>query len=216
MEERPLAPQEIEDRSMAIVDQLLPDLPYSWKERQIVKRIVHTTGDPKLVEHICLHPDAVRSGVDAIRNRALIYADVKMLASGIDRRRAASFGCEIRCVIDDPEVAKQAREMGITRATVAIRYLAPLLNGAIAAIGNAPTALLALLELVDAGKVSPALVVGTPVGFVGAAESKEELMARSIPYITVEGTRGGSAIAVACVNALLRLAELSPESEVKE
>lgn len=216
MVERPLAPQEIEDRSMAIVEGLLPDLPCSWEERQIVKRIVHTTGDPGLAQHIRIHPGAVEAARKAIRAGALIYADVKMLASGIDRSRTGRFGCEIRCLIDDPQVAREARETGTTRATAAIRHMGQQLNGAVVAIGNAPTALEALLELVDAGEISPALIVGTPVGFVGAAESKMKLAERSVPFVTVEGTRGGSATAVACVNALLRLAESTPETEGKE
>jgi precorrin-8X/cobalt-precorrin-8 methylmutase len=189
----------------------VPDLPSSFAERQIVKRIVHTTGDPGLAKDVWIHPRAVERALAAIKSGAAIYADVRMLAAGLNRGRAEKFGCEILCAVDDPEVAKLAREQGLTRATLAIHRLAPRLNGAIVAIGNSPTALFTLLELVEAGEISPAVIIGTPLGFVGAAESKEALRAHGLPCITVRGTRGGSAIAVASVNALLRLAEAEGE-----
>lgn len=144
-----------------------------------------------------------------MRSGCPIVADVVMVAAGINRRLAAALGCEVLCAISEPGVAESAQRDGIPRSAAAMRSLSSKLPGAVVAIGNAPTALFALLEAVDAGLPAPALVVGTPVGFVGAAESKLELVRRGeagLPYVTVEGTRGGSALAAAAVNALLRLA----------
>jgi precorrin-8X/cobalt-precorrin-8 methylmutase len=135
-----------------------------------------------------------------------MFTDVRMVAVGINHRLAQKFGCSIHCAFDEPDVMRQAQDQGTTRSAAAIRSLGMRLNGAIIVIGNAPTALLALLELIDGGDILPALVVGMPVGFVQASESKAELMKRDIPYISIEGTRGGSAVAIATVNALLNLA----------
>jgi len=130
-----------------------------------------------------------------------------MVAAGIDRHRAQSYGCSIYCPIGEEEVAKQAQEENSTRGAEGMFYLGERINGAIIVIGNSPTALLALLKLMEKGNGLPALVVGMPVGFVSAAESKAQLVSRGIPYITIEGSRGGSATACATINALLRLAE---------
>ena len=200
------APQDIETRSMAIIEDLLPPLDCSEEERQVIKRIVHATGDPQVASRVRLHTNAVSAGIAAIGEGKTIFTDVRMVAVGINHHLAQEFGCSIRCALDEPNMIKQAQEEGITRAATAIHCLGTRLNGAIIAIGNAPTALLALLGLIDGGDVLPALVVGIPVGFVQARESKAELMKRDIPYITIEGTRGGSATAVATVNALLKLA----------
>jgi hypothetical protein len=129
-----------------------------------------------------------------------------MVRAGIDRRRAAALGCRVSCAIDAPEVREQAEAERLPRAVLAMRHLAPELHGGVAVIGNAPTALLSLLDMVDAGQVRPALIIGMPVGFVAAAEAKSELLRRDVPYITVEGTRGGTPLAVAAVNTLLRRA----------
>ncbi len=203
-----LPPNSIEARSFDIIGGLLPPLAFSEAEMQVVKRIVHTTGDPGIVEHIRLHSEAIRSGLHAIHRGATIATDVKMVAAGINKAIAGRFGCVIRCAMDSPDVAVMAERDGQTRAVVAMRMLADDLDGNIVAIGNAPTALFALLDLIDSGCRPPALVVGTPVGFVGAVEAKAELMKRHTPYITIEGTRGGSTIAVASVNALLKLGEV--------
>jgi precorrin-8X/cobalt-precorrin-8 methylmutase len=208
-ERRSLPPDQIEGRSFEIIAGLLPDFDHSTAEWTIVRRIVHTTGDPTIAPLVKIHPSAVKSGVRALREGKPILTDVKMLAAGINRILAAKLGCEIVCGIDDPSVKALAGEMGITRSAAAMIRLRPRIPGAVVAIGNAPTALFSLLDSVDEGTGAPALIVGTPVGFVGAAESKVDLVEMAspcIPYITVEGTRGGSAIAVATINALLRLA----------
>lgn len=202
----PQTPEQIESLSMQIIESLLPRLECSHEERCVVKRIVHAAGDPEIARLVRFHSRAVSRGIDAIRRGTPISTDVKMVAIGINHQLAEKFGCSIGCPLDEPGVIRQAQEENVTRAAAAMRYLGKDLDGAIVAIGNAPTALFALVDLIDGGDVLPAVIVGTPVGFVGAKESKMELMKRDVPYITVAGTRGGSALAVATVNALLSLA----------
>lgn len=202
-----LPPDQIEARSLAIIESLLPPLNCSPEEREVIKRIVHAVGDPEIARHVFLHPQAVAAGLEALRRGRPIFTDVQMVAVGIHRGLAGRLGCPIQCMTKEPKIAERARVIGITRAIAALRHYAPRLEGAIVAIGNAPTALLALLDLADAGQAAPALIIGVPVGFVAAAEAKAELTRRRVPYLTVEGTRGGSAMAVAAVNALLRLAQ---------
>ncbi len=200
-------PRAIEDTSMDIIEQCLPwirELPQG--ERQIIRRIVHTTGDPAIAELVKIHPDAVASGLRAIRDGKPIFTDVQMLRSGISPVKLEQFGIETMCLIKDPEVAAEAKRTGKTRAMIAMAKAAPLLEGGIIAIGNAPTALFELCDMIRRGELEPALVIGTPVGFVGAKESKEVLEETPVPYITITGTRGGSTIAVAALNALLKLA----------
>ena len=197
------SPQDIERRSMEIVGKILPpSLKISTDERLIVKHIVHAGGDPQLASLVRFSPGAVSSGLSAIARGSSIFTDVRMVAAGINRHLAESCGCPVACALDEAEGLKP----NTTRAAAAMRHLGTRLNGAIVAIGNAPTALLALLDLIDHKEIRPALIVGVPVGFVQAKESKDELMKRDIPYITIAGTRGGSALAVATVNTLLKMA----------
>jgi len=178
---------------------LLRELPLG--ERNIIKRIVHTTGDPAISELIKIHPDAVEAGLQAFKAGRPVFTDVQMLRSGINSVKLGQFGVETICLIKDPEVAEEAKRTGRTRAMVAMAKAVPQLEGGIIAIGNAPTALFELCNMIKKGEIKPALVVGTPVGFVGAKESKEILVDTPVPYITVVGTRGGSTIAVAALNA---------------
>ncbi|MCL4466291.1 MAG: precorrin-8X methylmutase [Chloroflexi bacterium] len=204
-----LRPAGIETRSFAIIAGLLSSFDQSRPEWPLIRRIAHSTGDPAIADHVRVHAQAVAAGIQALRAGRPILTDVKMVAAGINLRLTATLGCEVVCAIDDPAVAELARRHGTTRSAASINHLAYRLPAAIVAIGNAPTALFALLDYLDAGNAPPALVVGTPVGFVGAAEAKAALVGKAyaqVPYITVEGTRGGSAIAAAAVNALLRLA----------
>ena len=205
----------IEQRSMVIVESILPPLRLSDEELTVVKRIVHTAGDRHLASLVRFHPGVITVALDAIRSGRPIFTDVRMVAVAIDHRRAEKFGCSISCALDEPEAARIAQEQGSTRSAAAFRLLNKDLNKAIVAIGNSPTALLTLTGLIVRKEVTPAVVIGTPVGFVQAAEAKEELMKLDIPYITVAGTRGGSAIAAATVNALLRLAEIEVSPDGK-
>ncbi len=200
-------PKTIENTSMDIIEESLPalkELPEG--ERQIIKRIVHTTGDLAMAGLIKIHPDAVAAGVRAIRAGKPIFTDVQMLRSGINPVKLEQFGISTICMIKDPVIVEEARRTGKTRAMIAMAQAAPRLEGGIIAIGNAPTALFELCAMVRRGELRPALVVGTPVGFVGAKESKEMLIETPVPYVTVTGTRGGSTIAVAVLNALLKIA----------
>jgi len=200
------SPEVIEQQSMEIVEKFLPpSLNMSEDERLVVKHVVHASGDPQVAPLIKFSLSAVSSGLSAIAKGSPIFTDVRMVAAGINRHLAEACGCSVSCAMDETKGLK-AKEPNITRAAATMHHLGTRLNGAIVAIGNAPTALLALLDLVDGKEIRPALVVGMPVGFVQAKESKNELMKRDVPHITVVGTRGGSAMAVATVNALLKIA----------
>lgn len=196
-------PKAIEAKSMAIIDELLGPLPVSLAERKVIMRVVHTTGDPDFARLLRLHPLAVPAGIEVLAAGANVYTDVNMVRTGISAHLINSRGGSLTCCISDPRVAEAAQMSGKTRAMTAFELLAPELNGAVVAIGNAPTALFQLLESIKAGLCRPAVIVGTPVGFVGAAESKELLTEFDIPYITVVGNKGGSTIAAAIVNAML-------------
>lgn len=180
-------------------------------DRLLAKRLIYAAGDAGLVSDIRIHPDAVAHGVAALRNGATIVTDVRMVEAGLSRRLAERLGCRIVCAVDAPDVAARTLASGRSRSAEAIDALRDELTGAVVAIGNAPTALLHLLDLGAAEAVRPALIAGLPVGFVAAAESKELLLRQAIPFITVLGTRGGSGLAAAAVNTLLRLATGSEE-----
>ncbi|MCL6610670.1 MAG: precorrin-8X methylmutase [Peptococcaceae bacterium] len=200
-------PGEIEKKSMAIIEDSLPELKnIPAPEREIIKRVIHTTGDLGCVSLVKMSPGAVEAGLAAIRKGKPIMSDVNMLKAGLIAHRMEKFGVGAFCLIGDPEVIRESRREGVTRAMAAMRRGAPAAEGGIIAVGNAPTALFTLCRLIREGKARPALVVGTPVGFVGAAESKEMLMGTGIEYITMPGTRGGSTIAASIVNALLLMA----------
>ncbi|WP_018085871.1 precorrin-8X methylmutase [Desulfurispora thermophila] len=202
-----LDPVEIAKKSMTIIEENLPQLA-QWPplEREVLKRIIHTSGDLSCLSLIDIHPDAVKTGIKAISAGQDILTDVNMVRAGLISSRLGEFGISVHCLINDPLVVAEAREKGLTRAMVAIQRGASLAEGGIVAIGNAPTALFALCDLIQKGQARPALVVGMPVGFVGAKESKELLVSTGVPYITIHGTRGGSNMAAAAVNALLLLA----------
>ena len=150
--------------------------------------------------------DGITAAVSAVRSGATIYTDVRMLAAGINRRITEHFGCRVVCALDQPDVAARAAEAGITRSRAAFESLGQALDGALVAVGNAPTALLALLDLIKEGRARPACVVGMPVGFVQARESKERLYHSGVPCVTLRGFRGGSALAAAAINAIRELA----------
>lgn len=195
-------PREIEAKSMDIIDSLIGKLDVNKEEEAVIKRIIHTTGDPDYVKHIKIHPEATVAGLEALKRGAKVFTDVNMVLTGINKNKLAELGCEINCAINHPDVVATAKKTGKTRALTAIDFFADQMEGSIVVIGNAPTALFQTLKLVDQG-ICPSLIVGIPVGFVGAAESKELLTQYDVPYITVEGFKGGSGVAAASVNALL-------------
>lgn len=216
----PLAQHPIEAESFEIIDSLLEPADAEDPGYQVVRRIVHTTGDLSLARAVLLSDSAISAGVAAIGTGAGIYCDVNMVAAGIEPT-AEKLGLEVTCLVADPAVAELASKDGVTRGAAAVRLAAGgagndsgeaqrsgaarSLDESIAVIGNSPTALFELLRLAAGEGVRPALIVGVPVGFVGAAESKEALIESDIPYITIPGNRGGSTIAAAIVNALMRM-----------
>ena len=202
-----LLPDQIDRESLTRVQAALPaGLGLNSQEHYILCRIVRAEGDPAIAPAVRFSPDAVARGLAALAGGAAIVTDVRMVEMGISKALLARRGVATRCLIDAPAVAARAQREKTTRSVAAIRELAPQIDGAVVAVGNAPTALLALLDLVDAGEVTPALIVGMPVGFVACAESKDELVRRSIPNIAILGRRGGSSAAAATINALLELA----------
>src|SRR4051794_36174437 len=202
-----LPPDEIEALSLTRVDVAVGSLAeWGERERGIVRRLVYASGDPSIAERVRIHPSAIDAGVAALHGGCALAVDVRMVEVALDRTSLRKLGCEAHCAIGIPEVAVVAKQARLPRAVIAMRALATQLDGGIAVIGTAPTALLAVLDMVDAGAARPALIVGTPVGFVAAAESKAELTDRAVPFITIEGTRGGAALAATTVNALLSLA----------
>ncbi len=211
VEKYALLPEEIDRQSLVMVaDSLRGDvyaagLPEA--ERYVLHRIVRAEGDPEIAADVRFSAGAVDAALASLREVRRVVTDVRMVQVGISRASLARRGVETACLIDAPEVAERARREGTTRSVAAVRELAPQMDGAVLAIGNAPTALLALLDLIDAGQVSPAAVIGMPVGFVACPESKAELAARDVPHITILGRRGGSSAAAATVNALLDLLE---------
>ena len=197
-------PMTIENRSMELIAPHLAELHLDERATKLYSRLIHASGDVGYAPITRVHPEAIDRTIEALKAGAHIYTDVEMVRTGINKKKLASFGGEVHCLVADPDVAVQAKELGITRSMVAMRKFGKALDGSIVAIGNAPTALFEVLRLVREEGIRPACIVGIPVGFVGAAESKAELAENGIvPYITVEGTKGGSPIAAAAINALM-------------
>ena len=197
----------IEDKSFAIVDAEAGGHGFSPEAWEVVRRVIHATADFEYKHLMALHPDAVAAGIRALKGGANVIVDVKMIAAGLNTDRLASYGCQLVSHISDADVIARAKANNSTRAIEAMRkaHGEGLLDGAVVAIGNAPTALLELARLVAEEGARPALVVGVPVGFVSAAESKEVAMGMPIPWIVSRGRKGGSPIAVAVLHALLLL-----------
>ena len=200
-----VAPQDIEAESFRIITAELGETGLGFREFQVIRRIIHATGDFAFAENIRFHPQAIDAGLSAIRAGKNILVDVNMAVAGVSSRLLASFGGKVICRMNEPETAALAKERGSTRAEASmLRALTDQVG--IVAVGNAPTALLAVMDLIEAGKWQPDLVIGVPVGFVNAAESKELLAEQEYPFITALGRKGGTPVAVAAVNALLKLA----------
>lgn len=200
-----MRPQEIETRSMEIIEEELGERAAAWppEELLVVKRCIHTSADFDYGENLVFSPGAVEIALEALRNGVTIVTDTSMAAAGINKRSAAALGVEVRCFIADPDVAEEAKGRGITRSAVCMERAAALGRPVIAAVGNAPTALIRIKELADEGRFRPELVIGVPVGFVNVVEAKEMILGTDIPHIVARGRKGGSNIAAAIVNALL-------------
>lgn len=200
-------PQEIEERSFEMITEELGEHLYTDEQFPVVQRVIHASADFDLGRSLVFHRDAIQAGINAIRSGKMVVADVQMVQVGISKPRIAKFGGDVRVYISDPDVMEEAKRLNTTRAIISIRKAILEADGAIYVIGNAPTALLELIRLVKEGVAKPSLIIGVPVGFVSAAESKHELAKLDIPFITNIGRKGGSPVAVATVNAISLMAE---------
>lgn len=201
-----MTPQEIESLSFKIIDKEAKDHGFDKDHWPIVRRIIHTSADFDYLKNVRFSEDAVKKGIQAIQAGCRIFTDTNMARVGIRKIQIQSFGGEIDCLIADKAVAKKAKEDGTTRALAAVDWVKDHIQNGIYVVGNAPTALLRLIELIEKKHARPALVVGFPVGFVNAAESKDALMKADVPYITGKGRKGGSNVAASVVNALAIMA----------
>lgn len=196
-------PREIETRSFEIITQELGERKLPADQELIIKRCIHTSADFDYADNLCFSENAVKKAMDAIQRGACIVTDTQMAKAGINKRALARYGGEVFCFMSDEDVAAQAKENGTTRATASMDKAASLKRPLIFAIGNAPTALVRLYELIEEGKIRPELIIGVPVGFVNVVQSKELIMQTDVPYIVARGRKGGSNIAACIVNALL-------------
>lgn len=206
LEFKHLPPSMIEDRSMDIIENYIGNNNVPADQKPVIKRVIHTTGDFDFLKNMVFSEEAVSEGLKAVREKKIIYTDVTMVQAGINKR----FGHEVRCILNNPEVVKGAEIEGLTKAAYSIKMLNQRLDGNIVAIGNAPTALSALVDMIRHENIRPALIVGVPVGFVNAMESKEYLRTiKEVPFITNRGRKGGSTVAAAIVNALIKMGFVS-------
>lgn len=198
-------PMEIEKRSFEIISGILEEkgIVLDPENEPVIKRVIHTTADFDYVENLVFSEGAVRLGLEALKAGCDIVTDTQMAKSGINKTTLAKLGGEVHCFMSEEDVAAEAKARGVTRAAVSMEKAAALEKPLILAIGNAPTALIALDELMKRGKLSPKLIIGVPVGFVNVVESKELIVASSVPHIVARGRKGGSNVAAAIVNALL-------------
>lgn len=198
-----MKPMEIEKRSFEIITEELGDRKIDPEFELVVKRVIHTTADFDYYDNMAFSEHAVQKMMAAIRSGCDVVTDTTMAMSGINKKTLAQFGGQVHCFIADADVAAEAKERGVTRSLVSMEKAAKLGKPLIFAVGNAPTALFSICDLVRAGKLNPEMVIGVPVGFVNVVEAKEEVM-RTVPnYIVARGRKGGSNVAAAIVNAAL-------------
>ena len=199
---QPIPPAEIERRSFELIEQELPH-PLDPIQAPIIKRVIHTTADFSYADSLCFSEHAIETAREALRQGASIITDTNMAKAGINKSRLAAYGGEVHCFMADEDVAEEAKKRGITRAAVSMEKSTITGENYIYAIGNAPTALIRLYELIQEGKVNPRLIIGVPVGFVHVLEAKELIMKADVTYIVARGRKGGSNVAAAICNALL-------------
>lgn len=196
-------PEEIEKCSMEIIDKELGNIKLDSELAPIIKRVIHTSADFEYAQTLCFSENAVQIARKALRAGADIVTDTRMASVGINAAKLAQFGGQVHCFMADQDVAAQAKAEGTTRAAACMKKASELNKPLIVAIGNAPTALVELSALIEAGKIKPELIIGVPVGFVNVVESKELIMLSGIPYIVARGRKGGSNVAAAICNALI-------------
>lgn len=198
-----MKPQDIEKRSFEIITAELGERTFPDGIAQVVKRVIHTTADFDYADNLVFSPDVIEKAKAALLSGATVVTDTNMAFSGISKPTLAKIGAKALCLMADAEVAAEAKTRGVTRAVVSMEHAAKLPGPLIFAVGNAPTALIRLHELIEAGELSPALIIGVPVGFVNVVEAKELFIGGKTPYIIARGRKGGSNVAASIVNALL-------------
>lgn len=199
-----IRPMDIERRSFEIITELLGDRKLDPENELVIKRAIHTTADFDYADNLVFSDHAVTKGIEALRAGCDIVTDTQMAKAGINKTILGKLGGQVHCFMSDESVAAEAKQRGVTRAIVSMERAAELPKPCIFAIGNAPTALICIKELMDAGKLNPALIIGVPVGFVNVVESKELIIASDkAPYIVARGRKGGSNVAAAICNAML-------------
>ena len=198
-----LLPEEIEKRSFEIITKELGGILLDEEQAFVMKRVIHTTADFDYVENLCFSEDVVKKMQEAIRNGACIVTDTQMAKAGINKKELSKYGGEVFCFMGDEDVAAKAKEKGSTRVAASMEKAAVLEKEVIFAVGNAPTALMRLHELMQEGVVFPKGIIGVPVGFVNVVEAKEMILKAEVPYIVARGRKGGSNVAAAICNALL-------------
>jgi precorrin-8X/cobalt-precorrin-8 methylmutase len=197
-------PMEIEKRSFEIISGKLDGRQFDPQNVNVIKRVIHATADFDYADNLVFSDGAVAAAKDAIKNGARIVTDTQMAKAGINKKAVDKFGCDLHCFIDKPEVAEIARAKGVTRALAAVDHAAETLkNPILFVIGNAPTALIRLHELITSGAFFPVMIIAVPVGFVNVVESKELILTLQVPHIVAKGQKGGSNVAAAICNALL-------------
>ena len=196
-------PNDIEKRSMEIIAEELGEVKLDEEKLSIIKRVIHTSADFDYVRTLHFSEDAVQKALEALKNGATIVTDTNMAKAGINKAGMDKLGCKAVCYMADPDVAAQAKIEGSTRAAACMEKACLIEGPVIIAIGNAPTALVRLDELIKAGKIKPELIIGVPVGFVNVVEAKELIMQVGVPYIVARGRKGGSNVAAAICNALI-------------
>lgn len=202
-----IQPQLIEGKSFEMITEEIGEHPFTDEQYPVVQRVIHASADFELGRSMVFHPDAIRAGVKAIKEGKPVVADVQMVQVGVNKPRLEKYGGSVHVYISDEDVMKEAKRLDTTRAIISMRKAIKEADGGIFAIGNAPTALLELIRLIKEGEAKPALVIGLPVGFVSAAESKEELAKLDVPFITNIGRKGGSTVTVAALNAISIIAD---------
>jgi len=207
--------QSIEDASMQMIEDEIGTHQYNEKQWPIVRRVIHSTADFDFAgkNKIIFHKDAIESGMNALRDGCSIVVDVNGVIGGLNKQNPKDFGNNIVCNISNPEIMELAKKEGKTRSQVSMRAAISDIDGGVVAIGNAPTALIEVIQMVKEGIVKPALIIGIPVGFVCAAESKQELSKLGeTPFITNIGRKGGSSSASAIINAIFKLIKTESSS----
>ena len=204
-------PMAIETRSFEMITEELGERTFPNNTELVIKRCIHTSADFDYADNLCFSEDVIAKAIKAIKAGACIVTDTQMAKAGINKKALGKYGGEVLCFMSDEDVAKIAKENGTTRAKESMDKATTVAKPLIFAIGNAPTALVRLYELIKDGKIKPELIIGAPVGFVNVVPSKELIMTTDVPYIVARGRKGGSNIAACICNALLYMIDNNRE-----